>query len=154
MDKPVRDVTKEYEEAEAAAANFNPGEQPDIAALMRSAFVHGYAQALIDYPDIETAAELAADVEGLGPHPFDADPNELSECQRCGWGKDHQLHAVESQGPDPTPQYRCTCPPGWCRGDPGDGYYCADLDARASDGPGQPSSLARAMGLDKIRNEQ
>lgn len=25
-------------------------------------------------------------------HEFDADPNELSECQRCGWGRDHPNH--------------------------------------------------------------
>lgn len=46
--KSTKDVTREYRIAVAAAERFNPGEQPDIAKLMRSAFVHGYAQALID----------------------------------------------------------------------------------------------------------
>ena len=42
------DVTDEYAKAAAAAKRFNPGEQVDIAKLMRAAFKHGYAQALID----------------------------------------------------------------------------------------------------------
>jgi hypothetical protein len=55
MAEQSRDVTAEYLEAECAAANYDPGEQPDIAAMMRSAFIHGYAQALIDYPEIDAA---------------------------------------------------------------------------------------------------
>ncbi len=27
-------------------------------------------------------------------HAFNADVNELSECQHCGWPKDHDIHAV------------------------------------------------------------
>lgn len=27
-------------------------------------------------------------------HEFNADVNELSECQHCGWGKDHDIHTV------------------------------------------------------------
>ena len=52
MSKKVRDISAEYVEAEHAALKFNPGEQPDIASLMRYAFTHGYAQALVDqrYP--------------------------------------------------------------------------------------------------------
>jgi hypothetical protein len=48
MEKPTRDVTAEYAKAQIAVKSFNPGEQADIGKLMRSAFVHGYAQALID----------------------------------------------------------------------------------------------------------
>ncbi len=47
-DKKIRDVTAEYARASKAAADFNPGEQPDIRDLMVAAFMHGYAQALID----------------------------------------------------------------------------------------------------------
>lgn len=42
------DVTAEYREAENAVLKYNPGQQVDIAALMRAAYVRGYAQALID----------------------------------------------------------------------------------------------------------
>ena len=45
-----RDVTAEYDTARAAADKFNPGEQPDIAKLMRSAYLHGYADALLATP--------------------------------------------------------------------------------------------------------
>jgi hypothetical protein len=45
----TNDVTAEYDAAEKAAEQFNPGEQPDIGDLMRSAYIHGYAQALIDF---------------------------------------------------------------------------------------------------------
>jgi hypothetical protein len=51
LDKPTRDVSAEYAKANLAVKSFNPGEQVDIAKLMRSAFVHGYAQALIDSTD-------------------------------------------------------------------------------------------------------
>ncbi len=46
--KPVYDVGEQYRLAEAAVGRYSPGAQPDIAGLMRSAFIHGYAQALID----------------------------------------------------------------------------------------------------------
>jgi hypothetical protein len=46
--KPVYDVGEQYRLAEVAVGRYNPGAQPDIAGLMRSAFIHGYAQALID----------------------------------------------------------------------------------------------------------
>lgn len=48
MLKVTRDVTREYEQAKIAAEKFNPGEQANIGALMRAAYTHGYAQALID----------------------------------------------------------------------------------------------------------
>ena len=47
MSEEVFDVTAEYEEAKKAAEAFNPGKQPDIAALMRAAYTHGYADALL-----------------------------------------------------------------------------------------------------------
>ena len=47
MAKASRDVTAEYAMARAAADKFNPGEQPDIDKLMRSAYMHGYADALL-----------------------------------------------------------------------------------------------------------
>lgn len=47
MSKETSDVTLEYQVAEMAASQFNPGEQPDIAKLMRSAYMHGYADALL-----------------------------------------------------------------------------------------------------------
>lgn len=28
----------------------------------------------------------------MEPHDFNADVGELSECQHCGWGKDHPIH--------------------------------------------------------------
>ena len=46
--KKVRDVTAEYARASKASGDFNPGEQPDIRELMKAAFIHGYAQALLD----------------------------------------------------------------------------------------------------------
>ena len=46
--KKSYDVTKAYRTAEKAAKEFYPGQQPDIEALMKSAYIHGYAQALID----------------------------------------------------------------------------------------------------------
>lgn len=42
-----RNVTHEYRLAEQAAKDFNPGEQPDIGKLMRAAYTHGYAAALL-----------------------------------------------------------------------------------------------------------
>jgi hypothetical protein len=57
VDKKVIDVTAEYARASRAVEDFNPGEQPDIKELMRAAYIHGYAQALID-------ARSAADGEG------------------------------------------------------------------------------------------
>ncbi len=45
-DKTI-DVTLEYRIAELAAREFNPGEQPDIVKLMRAAYMHGYADALL-----------------------------------------------------------------------------------------------------------
>jgi hypothetical protein len=47
MSDEVRNVTLEYAVAEQAAEQFNPGEQVDIAKLMRSAYMHGYADALL-----------------------------------------------------------------------------------------------------------
>lgn len=52
MSDKIRDVTAEYNLARQAAAHFNPGTQPNIGELMRSAFAHGYAQALIDRPPV------------------------------------------------------------------------------------------------------
>lgn len=48
MKPPPRDITREHLLAVAAAHKFEPGEQPDIAALMVSAYIHGYRQALLD----------------------------------------------------------------------------------------------------------
>lgn len=47
MSNKVRDVTREYQLAEQAAADFNPGLLPDLEVLVKAAFVHGYAAALI-----------------------------------------------------------------------------------------------------------
>ena len=46
-----RDVTLEYEIAKRAAQRYEPGWQPDLKDLMRSAYMHGYAQALLDRRD-------------------------------------------------------------------------------------------------------
>lgn len=45
------DVTQQYRKAAEAAQMFSPGKQPDIAELMKAAFIHGYAQALLDHPE-------------------------------------------------------------------------------------------------------
>lgn len=58
MSEETRAVTLEYERALHAATFYNPGEQPDIAELMRSAYVHGYARALIDGTSRMTATEV------------------------------------------------------------------------------------------------
>ena len=112
MAEKCRDVTKEYEEAEAAAENFDPGDQPDIAALMRSAFIHGYAQALIDYPEISTAGvDLYPHInKGTISHRFqgERDPANTSwnkpNCSLCGKNAFDSIHtqapAVEKQGQD------------------------------------------------------
>ena len=44
----TRDVTAEYAKARKAADEFDTGWQPDITHLMRTAYMHGYAQALIE----------------------------------------------------------------------------------------------------------
>lgn len=49
-DKESRNVTREYRLAEQAAITFDPGQQVDIAKLMKAAFIHGYATALLDFP--------------------------------------------------------------------------------------------------------
>lgn len=49
MSAETRDVTAEYRMAEHKAAQFNPGEQVDIARLMKSAFMHGYARCLLEH---------------------------------------------------------------------------------------------------------
>ena len=49
MSDQVSDVTRPYLAAARAAEKYKPGDQSDIAALMKSAFVHGYAQALMDF---------------------------------------------------------------------------------------------------------
>jgi len=50
MSNDVVNVDRQYEQAEIAMRDYNPGSQPDIAKLMRSAYLHGYARALIDFP--------------------------------------------------------------------------------------------------------
>lgn len=77
-DKPLYDVTVEYRLAERAAEGFNPGEQVDIAKLMRSAFVHGYAQALISLRgDIKMIA--APEAAGEGWRPIETAPKDGTE---------------------------------------------------------------------------
>jgi hypothetical protein len=51
MSGVTRDVTREYELARAKAEVFDPGAQPDIAGLMKAAYTHGYARALLDMQD-------------------------------------------------------------------------------------------------------
>lgn len=46
--KKSYDVSVAYKKAEKAVKNFDPGSQSNIEALMKAAYVHGYAQALID----------------------------------------------------------------------------------------------------------
>jgi hypothetical protein len=57
MNDKTRDVTQIYRMAECAAAEFNPGEQPDLVHLMRTAYMHGYAQALKDGEDSNDEAD-------------------------------------------------------------------------------------------------
>lgn len=55
MSEEVLDVTEQYRLAiEAAEKKYNPGDYPEIPKLMRSAYMHGYAQALIDYKVVPT----------------------------------------------------------------------------------------------------
>jgi hypothetical protein len=42
---------------------------------------------------------LGAPNVAIGLHEFNADVNELSECQHCGWPKDHPRHAVKAATP-------------------------------------------------------
>lgn len=65
MSEQIVNVTAEYIAANIAAEKFNPGEQPDIAALMRAAYKHGYAQALIDLKQPRTFADCGHTVHGL-----------------------------------------------------------------------------------------
>lgn len=51
MSNEVFNVDRQYEQAEIAMKDYNPGIQPDIGKLMRSAYLHGYARALIDFPN-------------------------------------------------------------------------------------------------------
>ena len=51
MSEEQFDVERQYEQAEIAVKDYNPGIQPDIGKLMRSAYIHGYARALIDFPN-------------------------------------------------------------------------------------------------------
>lgn len=107
-DKEVSVVTAQYRAAESAAKKFNPGEQPDIAALMRAAFTHGYAQALID-----------RDIEGQEP---DMDAKIASETARIAdtMARGRRLDAVESEALNqlrkesvvekPCPTVGCTLP--------------------------------------------
>ena len=46
--KKSYDVSVAYRTAEKAVKQFDPGNQVDIEASMKAAYVHGYAQALID----------------------------------------------------------------------------------------------------------
>ena len=46
--KKSYDVSVAYRTAEKAVKQFDPGDQVDIEALMKAAYVHGYAQALMD----------------------------------------------------------------------------------------------------------
>ncbi len=46
--KKSYDVSVAYERAEKAVKDFNPGKQSNIEDLMKAAYIHGYAQALID----------------------------------------------------------------------------------------------------------
>jgi len=57
MSDAARDVTEVYRVAEKAAEQFNPGQQVDIVRLMRSAFMHGYAQALLDRQQDQPSGE-------------------------------------------------------------------------------------------------
>lgn len=61
MSDVTRDVTAEYAKARRAADEFDTGWQPDIAHLMRTAYMHGYAQALIEQQDKRP-------VSAEGPH--------------------------------------------------------------------------------------
>lgn len=65
MSEQTRDVTSEYQAASAAVAKYDPGAQPNIADHMRSAFVHGYAQALLDRVPPEALSEDFVNAAGL-----------------------------------------------------------------------------------------
>ena len=53
-----RNVDEEYRLARDAALKFDPGEQPDFRRLMRAAYTHGYAQALIDRDVLDECAPI------------------------------------------------------------------------------------------------
>lgn len=63
MSEATRDVTAEYDEAEAASKLWVMGEQPDIEKLMRSAYMHGYAAALLK-PQIFTDDDKFVPIPG------------------------------------------------------------------------------------------
>lgn len=65
MNKESRDVTREYRLAKKAAEHFNPGEQPDIAKLMLSAYTHGYAEALLSNEPRELPESLQDPIKTL-----------------------------------------------------------------------------------------
>lgn len=81
MSGETRDVTLEYQVAEMAASQFNPGEQPDIVKLMRSAYMHGYADALLGKArcgctlGVTPCPHMRSPVKS-GADPFDALPVE------------------------------------------------------------------------------
>ena len=116
MSDVTRDVTAEYAEARKAAAKFDPGGQPDISGLMKSAYMHGYADALLRAPPEATGTRVAG-TKPVCPNCQHIDigarlPSDhggrffFTRCDRCNHGYRYNTYGeiqqpVEPQGWQP-----------------------------------------------------
>lgn len=63
MSEETRDVSDIYLASAKVAQSYDPGEQPDISKLMRSAFMHGHASASMEIEDLKH--DIASHIESL-----------------------------------------------------------------------------------------